>query len=155
MFVAYAVFFFLVYLLLLLLFKSEYKHTGKSYRSFYHYWTLSDKAKLQIIEMNLSILNKWIRMGLFSPFQYRSLEESRSQQYLSESTSRHFSFDTLPGCHRLKLVQVQSTPLKSNGSAIQRPISFPFADGWVADFFWTETYPNICSYLVKSGQIYQ
>lgn len=66
-FVAYAVFF-LVYLLLLLLFKSEYKHTGKSYRSFYHYWTLSDKAKLQIIEMNLSILNKWIRMGLFSPF---------------------------------------------------------------------------------------
>lgn len=104
---------------------------------------------------SLSILNKWIRMGLFFPFQYRSLEESRSQQYLSESTSKHFSFDTLSGCHRLKLVRVQSTPLKSNGSAIQRPISFPFADGWVADFFWTETYPNICSYLVKSGQIYQ
>lgn len=140
-----------VYVYIFISLKSEYKHTEKSYRSFYQYWTQSELDRIG----SLSILNKWIRMGLFFPFQYRSLEESRSQQYLSESTSKHFSFDTLSGCHRLKLVQVQSTPLKSNGSAIQRPISFPFADGWVADFFWTEAYPNICSYLVKSGQIYQ
>lgn len=43
--------------------KSEYKHTEKSYRSFYQYWTQSE------LDWNesLSILNKWIRMGLFFP----------------------------------------------------------------------------------------
>lgn len=52
-----------MYIYLLVLVKSEYKHTEKSYRSFYQYWTQSE------LDWNesLSILNKWIRMGLFFP----------------------------------------------------------------------------------------
>lgn len=46
-----------IYLLVLV------KYTEKSYRSFYQYWT---QYELDWNE-SLSILNKWIRMGLFFP----------------------------------------------------------------------------------------
>lgn len=53
-----------MYIYLLVLVKSEYKHTEKSYRSFYQYWTQSELDRIGSLS---SILNKWIRMGLFFP----------------------------------------------------------------------------------------